>query len=620
LTLIDRRTLLQLTAAAGAAGLPFSIPNGATAQANEWRHGLSLFGDLKYPAGFEKFDYVNVDAPKGGRARLFSVGTFDSLNPYTFKGNATGLVGLTIDNLMTTSLDEASSEYGLIAESVKMPEDFSSVTFKLRAEARFHDGSPVTPEDVIWSMVELKKSHPRYNFYYKNVVSGEKTGDQEVTFKFSESGNRELPQIVGQLPVLSKAWWTGKNDKGETRNLNETTLEAPLGNGAYKVASVKPGRSITLKRNDDYWGKDLPVNLGQNNFDEIFTIYYRDSTVALEAFKGDEYDFRVENSSKDWATAYDFPAVKRGDVITEEITLKNSQGMQSFALNTRREKFADARVRKALNLAFDFEWANENLFFGQYKRTNSFFSNSELAATGKPGPAELAILEPLTDKLPPEVFTTEYTNPVYGSQKNKRTNLRSAAKLLQESGWKVDAKRVLRNAKGEAFSIEFLLVSPLFERIVLPYVQHLKLLGIQTRVRTVDDSQYTRRVQTFDFDIIVGSWGQSLSPGNEQRDFWGSASADRNGSRNLVGIKDEAIDQLIDKVIFAKDRTGLVAATKALDRTLLWNHFVVPMWHIPYQRVAYWNRFGKPDTQPDHSLGFPSVWWFDEAKAAKVKS
>ncbi|MGB5215563.1 MAG: extracellular solute-binding protein [Anderseniella sp.] len=618
--MIDRRTLLQLTAAAGAAGLPFSVQDKARAQANEWRHGLSLFGDLKYPAGFEKFDYVNVDAPKGGRARLFSVGTFDSLNPYTFKGNATGLVGLTIDNLMTTSMDEASSEYGLIAESVKMPEDFSSVTFKLRAEARFHDGSPVTPEDVVWSMVELKKSHPRYNFYYKNVVSGEKTGDQEVTFKFSESGNRELPQIVGQLPVLSKAWWTGKNDKGETRNLNETTLEAPLGNGAYKVASVKPGRSITLKRNDDYWGKDLPVNLGQNNFDEIFTIYYRDSTVALEAFKGDEYDFRVENSSKDWATAYDFPAVKRGDVITEEITLKNSQGMQSFAINTRRGKFADARVRKALNLAFDFEWANENLFFGQYKRTNSFFSNSELAATGKPGAAELAILEPLKDKLPPEVFTSEYTNPVYGSQKNKRSNLRSAAKLLQEAGWTVDAKRVLRNAKGEAFSIEFLLVSPLFERIVLPYVQHLNLLGIQTRVRTVDDSQYTRRVQTFDFDIIVGSWGQSLSPGNEQRDFWGSVSADRNGSRNLVGIKDEAIDQLIDKVIFAKDRGELVAATRALDRTLLWNHFVVPMWHIPYQRVAYWNRFGKPDVQPDHSLGFPSIWWFDEAKAAKAKS
>jgi microcin C transport system substrate-binding protein len=618
--LIDRRTLLQLTAAAGAAGLPLSIQNSVQAQEVEWRHGLSLFGDLKYPASFNHFDYVNPDAPKGGRARLFSVGSFDSLNPYTFKGNATGLIGQTMDSLMTSSFDEASSEYGLIAEAVRMPDDFSSVTFKLRPEARFHDGSPVTPEDVIWSMSELKKSHPAYNFYYKNVTSGEKTGDLEVTFRFSESGNRELPQIVGQLPVLSKAWWTGKNDKGETRNLSETTLEPPLGNGAYKVASVKPGRSISLEKVDDYWGKDLPVNRGSNNFDELFTAYYRDSTVALEAFKGDEYDFRVESSSKDWATAYDFPAVKRGDVIKEEITLKNSQGMQSFAFNIRRKKFADARVRQAFNLAFDFEWANENLFFGQYVRTNSYFSNSELAATGTPGDAELEILEPLKDKLPPEVFTTEYTNPVYGSQKNKRNNLRAAAKLLQEAGWKVDAKQVLRNAQGEAFSVEFLLVSPLFERIVLPYVQQLKLLGIQTTVRTVDDSQYTRRTQTFDFDIVVGSWGQSLSPGNEQRDFWGSASAQRNGSRNLIGIKNEAIDQLIDKVIFARDRAGLVAATKALDRALLWSHYVVPMWHIPYQRVAYWNRFGKPAIQPEHSIGFPSVWWFDEAKAAKVKS
>lgn len=618
--MIDRRTLLQLTAAAGAASLPFSTAPKVVAQSDEWRHGLSLFGDLKYPAGFENFDYVNVNAPKGGRARLFSVGTFDSLNPFTFKGNATGLIGQTVDSLMTTSFDEPSSEYGLIAEAVKMPEDFSSVTFKLRTEARFHDGSPITPEDVIWSMIELKKAHPRYNFYYKNVVTGEKSGDREVTFKFSESGNRELPQIVGQLPVLSKAWWTAKNDKGETRNLGETTLEAPLGNGPYKVAIVKPGRSISLKRADDYWGKDLPVNRGKNNFEEIFTIYYRDNTVALEAFKGDEYDFRSENSSKNWATAYEFPAVKRGDVIKEEIRLQNSQGMQSFAINTRRKKFADARVRRALNLAFDFEWANQNLFFGQYVRTNSFFSNSELAATGKPGEAELEILEPLKDKLPPEVFTTEFTNPVYGSQKNKRRNLRSAAKLLQQAGWKADAKRTLRNANGEAFSIEFLLVSPLFERIVLPYAKQLNLLGIQTKVRTVDDSQYTRRIQTFEFDVVVGSWGQSLSPGNEQRDFWGSASADRNGSRNLVGIRDEAIDQLIDKVIYAKDRAGLVAATRALDRALLWNHFVVPMWHIPYQRIAYWNRFGKPDVQPKHSIGFPSIWWFDEAKAAKVKA
>jgi microcin C transport system substrate-binding protein len=618
--LIDRRILLQLTAAASAAGLPFSRIDNANAQTDEWRHGLSLFGDLKYPAGFEKFDYVNPDAPKGGRARLFSVGGFDSLNPYSFKGNSASIVGQTMDSLMTSALDEAGSEYGLIAEAVKKPADFSSVTFKLRPEAKFHDGSPVTPDDVIWSMTALKEAHPAYNFYYKNVATGEKTGDNEVTFKFTETGNRELPQIVGQLPILSKSWWTGKNAKGETRSLSDTTLEPPLGNGAYRITKVKAGDSISLERVENYWGKDLPVNRGTGNFDELQVIYYRDSTVSLEGFKGDLYDFRVENSSKDWATGYDFPAVKRGDVVVEKITLKNSDGMQAYTFNTRREKFADPRVRRAFNFAFDYEWANENLFFGQYVRTNSYFSNSELATTGLPSPAELAILEPLKDKLPLEVFTTEYTNPTYASPRDKRKNLRMAGKLLAEAGWKVGDGRKLRNEKGEAFTLEFLLVSPLFERIVLPYVQQLKLLGIDATVRTVDDSQYTRRTQTFDFDCVVGNWGQSLSPGNEQRDFWGSESADRNGSRNLIGIKNEAIDKLIDKVIFATDRAGLVAATRALDRALLWNHYVVPMWHIPYERVAYWNRFGKPDVQPDFSIGFPSIWWYDEAKAARVES
>jgi len=617
--LIDRRTLLQLTAAA-AAGLPLANIRPAHAKADEWHHGLSLFGNLKYQAGFEKFDYVNGGAPKGGRARLFSVGGFDSLNPYSFKGNSASIVGQTMDSLMTNALDEAGSEYGLIAEAVKRATDFSSVTFKLRPEAKFHDGSPVTPEDVIWSMTTLKEAHPAYNFYYKNVVSGEKTADNEVTFKFSETGNRELPQIVGQLPILSKTWWKGKDARGKERKLTETTLEPPLGNGAYKITKVKAGDSITLERVDDYWGKDLPVNRGSSNFDELQVIYYRDSTVSLEGFKGDLYDFRVENSSKDWATGYDFPAVKRGDVVTEKITLKNSDGMQGYAFNIRREKFADARVRRAFNFAFDFEWANTNLFFGQYVRTSSYFSNSELAATGLPGPEELAILVPLKDKLPPEVFTEEYTNPSYASPADKRKNLRMAGKLLAEAGWTTGNDRTLRNEKGEAFTLEFLLVSPLFERIVLPYVQQLKLLGIQATVRTVDDSQYTRRTQTFDYDIIVGNWGQSLSPGNEQRDFWGSESAGRDGSRNLIGIRNEAIDKLIDYVIFATDRKGLITATRALDRALLWNHYVVPMWHIPYERVAYWNRFGKPEIQPDYSIGFPSIWWFDEAKAAKVKS
>jgi microcin C transport system substrate-binding protein len=469
-------------------------------------------------------------------------------------------------------------------------------------------------------MTALKEAHPAYNFYYSDVTGSEQVGDREVMFTFSGSGNRELPQIVGQLPVLSKAWWTGTNDKGEVRNISNTTLEIPLGNGAYQVADVNPGRSILLKRMDDYWGKDLPVNVGRDNFDELLMIYYRDSTIALEGFKGDEYDFRVESSSKNWATAYNFPAVERNDVILEEIHLENSEGMQAFAFNIRRERFADPRVRRALNYAFDFQWANENLFFGQYVRTDSFFSNSELAATGLPSEQELAILEPLRSELPSEVFTQEYSNPVYAKPSDKRKNLRMAGKLFAEAGWGIGADQVLRNEAGEAFTIEFLLVSPLFERIVLPYTQQLKLLGIDSTVRTVDAAQYERRVQSFDYDCVVANWPQSLSPGNEQRDFWGSAAADRQGSRNLVGIKNKAVDTLVDRIIFAKDREELVAATKALDRTLLWNHFVVPMWHIPYERVAYWNRFGRPAVQPNYSIGFPGNWWWDEARAKKVKS
>ncbi len=616
--MIDRRTLLQLTAATGV--IHVLPPSPARAAEPEWSHGLSLFGELKYPAGFERFDYVNPDAPKGGRARLFALGSFDSLNPFTFKGSAAGIVGQTFDTLMDASLDEAGSEYGLIAEAVKKPDDFSWVTYRINGAARFHDGSPITPEDVIWSLEALKAAHPFYNSYYANVTAAEQTADNEVTFRFSEAGNRELPQIVGQIPVLSKTWWTGKNDKGETRDINNTTLEVPLGNGAYRITEVKPGKSVTIERVKDYWAADLPVNRGKNNFDEIFVIYYRDNTIAMEGFKGDEYDFRAESSSKDWATSYDFPAAKRGDVVKEEIYLKNPDGMQAYVFNTRRERFADARVRQALNYAFDFEWANQNLFFGQYARTASYFANSELAWTGLPEGKELEILNEVKDQVPPEVFTEEYKNPVYATPQDKRNNLRTAAKLFSEAGWTVGNDRVLRNAKGEDFTIEFLLVSPLFERVVLPYVSQLELLGIKSTVRTIDSAQYERRVQAFDYDCIVGSWGQSLSPGNEQRNFWGSEAADREGSRNFVGIKNPAVDKLINKIIFAKDRDELVAACRALDRVLLWNHYVVPMWNIPYERVAYWNRFGRPEKLPDHSIGFPAIWWWDADKAGKVKS
>ena len=619
--LIDRRFVLKLLGALGVSGgVKLVGVNAAFGQDEDWRHGLSLFGELKYPSDFKHFDYVNPTAPKGGRARLYAIGTFDSLNPYTFKGQPAGLIGLTNDSLMTGAFDEPSAEYGLVVEAVRYPEDYSSVTYRLRPEARFHDGQPITADDVIWSMASLKQAHPQYAFYYQNVETAEQTGEREVTFFFSVTGNRELPLIVGQLPVLPRHWWTGTAQDGRTRNLAESTLEPPLGSGPYQVGLVNRGREIRINRVEDYWAKNLPVSLGQNNFDEVSVIYFRDQTVALEAFKGDQYDWRVESSAKDWATGYDFPAVQRGQVVVEEITLKNPEGMQAFAFNTRRAKFADPRVRRAFNHAFDFEWANDNLFYGQYVRSASYFANSELAATGLPGPEELAILDEVKDQVPPEVFTAEFTNPVNPAPRDRRDNLRMAGKLLQEAGWAPGDDRILRNRQGEPFEVEFLLVSPQFERIVLPYAQQLELLGIRPLVRTIDSAQYERRIQTFDFDVVVTSWGQSLSPGNEQRDFWGSDAADRPGSRNLVGIKDPAVDYLIDRVIFAENREALVTATRALDRVLLWNHFVVPTWHIPFERTARWDRFGRPEKLPEHSLGFPTIWWWDAEKAARIKS
>lgn len=614
---ISRRTILKLASVA-----PLTRIAGvsvASAQDRQFRHALTLFDDIKYGPDFKNFDYVNPAAPKGGKVRISVVGSFDNLNPYTFKGETGPAVSN--ETLLTASLDEPSTEYGLVAESVWFPDDWSSVVYRLRPEARFHDGTPMTPEDVIWSMQALRDSHPFYNSYYKNVTTVEKTGDREVTFTFSEKGNRELPLITGQLPVLPKHWWTGKDANGKARDIKETTLEIPLGSGPYKAAEVKSGASVVLKRVEDYWGKGLPVNIGQDNFDEIEYIYFRDANVVLEAFKGDQYDYRLENSSKDWATGYDFPALKDGRCIKEEITLKQVEGMQSFVLNQRRAKFQDVRVRKALNHAFDFEWSNTNLFYGQYKRSRSFFNNSEMEAKGLPSPEELALLEPLKDQLPAEVFTAEYTNPVSNNSTERRKNLREASRLLAEAGWNVTQdgnKSVLKNAAGERLNVEFLLDSPTFERITLPYKQQLELLGIGVSIKTVDGAQYERQTQTFDYDIIVGSWGQSLSPGNEQRDFWGSASADAKGSRNFVGIKNPAIDKLVDAVIFSKDREGLTTACKALDRALIWNHYVVPHWYIPYERTARWDRFGKPDKLPDYAIGFPTIWWWDEERAKKA--
>jgi microcin C transport system substrate-binding protein len=585
-----------------------------------WRHGAALLGEPKYPAGFKHFDYVNPNAPKGGTVRLGIQGTFDSFNIVVagVRGAVEQGIGRVYESLTTASLDEPSASYGLLAEAFAYPADYSSVTFRLRPEARWHDGRPVSVEDVIFSYEVLKANSPQYAFYYGNVVKAEKTGDREVRFTFDETGNRELPQIMGQLIVLPKHWWEGTAPDGRKRDVTQTSLEPPLGSGPYRVKSFEAGRTAVYERVKDYWGAALNVNIGENNFDEIRNEYYRDATVLLEAFKGDRTDFRSENSARNWAVGYDFPARQEGRVILEEFPLRATGVMQAIVLNLRRDKFKDARVRRAFNLAFDFEDINRTLLSGQYERVSSYFHGLEIASSGLPEGRELAILEPFRDRLPPEVFTAAYKNPVGGNPEAARANLREADRLLREAGWELKGGRRV-NARGEPFTIELLGSTPNDERFYLPYKAPLERLGIVATVRTVDDVQFTNRTRSFDFDVITHVWGQSLSPGNEQREFWGSRAADREGSQNLAGIKDPVVDALIERLIFAKDREELVATTKALDRVLLHNHYVVPQWTYRFQRTARWDRFSHPETLPRYGgAAFPSIWWFDEAKAAKT--
>jgi microcin C transport system substrate-binding protein len=520
---------------------------------------------------------------------------------------------------MAGSMDESSSEYGQIAEWVSYPADYSSATYKLRNEARWHDGKPVTPEDVIFSLDVLKKYNPQYAFYYKNVTSAEKTGEREVTFRFDEKNNRELPQIVGQLTVLPKHFYEGEG--GKPRDPSETWLEPPLGGGAYKIKSFEPGRFVVYERVKDYWADKIPVNAGQNNIDEIRYDYYGDQQVAFEAFKAGQIDYFSESSAKSWATNYDFPAVRSGKVVKNgDVVLQNPRPMQAFVFNTRRAKFADPRVRHAFNMVMNFEWLNQNIFYGQYKRVSSFFENTELAAKGLPEGKELAILEEVRSEVPPEVFTAEYKNPVNDNPTDVRNNARAAVKLLEDAGWQVK-NGALTNAKtGDAMTVEFMLVQENMMRVVSPYIQTLERLGVKSTVRIIDVPQYQQRTDNFDFDVIVDSFPQSDSPGNEQRDFWGSAAADRAGSRNSIGIKSPAVDKLIDKIIFAKDRDELVAACRALDRVLQWNYYVVPQWYAPNERFAYWNRYSHPETLPTRAIGFPTVWWYDQEKAAKLNA
>lgn len=607
-----------------ALGIPGITPANAQSAAGEptWRHALSLFGEVKYPDGFKRFDYVNPDAPKGGTVRQIQVGTFDNFNIAVsgVKGSIAASVQLIYESLMTPSLDEVSTEYGALAESVSHPDDFSYVIYRLRPQAKWHDGMPVTPEDVIFSLDSFKKHHPFYSAYYRHVLKAEKSGERDIKFTFDATGNRELPQIVGQLIILPKHWWEGTDSEGRKRDISATTLEKPLGCGPYRIKEFAAGRTVTLERVKEYWGRDLGFAIGRNNFDELRYEYFRDGSVALEAFKGDQVDWRTENSAKNWATAYDFPAVNDRRVLLEEFPNRSSGVMQAFAPNLRRAKFSDPRVRRALNYAFDFEEMNKQIFFGQYKRISSYFDGmEELMATGLPQGRELEILEAVRAEVPAEVFTKPYTNPVGGNPEAVRENLREAVRLLKEAGYEVRDRKLVDVKSGAPFAIELLTQQPDFERVMLFYKPSLERLGFAVSVRTIDPIQYENRLRSWDFDIITQSWGQSLSPGNEQREDWGSQAADMAGSRNVVGIKNPAIDKLIDRVIFAKDRADLVAATKALDRVLLWNHYVVPQWNYPKVRTARWDRFGRPSELPKYGLsGFPALWWHDPDRATRI--
>jgi microcin C transport system substrate-binding protein len=608
---LTRRHMLQFAVSAPA--LSF-VSHRVQAEDRKFLRGSTLIEPLKYRADYAHFEYVNPQAPKGGRVRLATLGSFDSVNPFTLKGDSTN-TGVN-ETLLVQPLDEPSAEYGLIAESFWFPDDYSRVVFQLRPEAQFQDGVAITPEDVIFSLESQKANNTVSAAYYRDIQKAEKTGEREVTFIFAGKGNRELPNISGQLAILPKHWWTANDASGKPRNVAEITLEPILGSGPYEIADIKPGSSYQLRRAKSYWGEKLAANVGVHNFDEVEMQFYLDRNVLLEAFKGDQFDILQETSSKQWATGYDFPAIKTGEVLREEIPRLGVAGMQSWAPNLRRAKFQDVRVRQALNLAFDFEWSNQNLFYGLYERSRSFFNNSEFEAKGLPDTDELALLEPLRDKVPPEVFSVEYANPTNATSQDRRKNQRKAQKLLNEAGWTAQRdgqRQLLKNTAGEIFTIEFTLDSQSFERVALPYKELLELLGFVVSVRVVDAAQYERIQQDHDYDIIVGSWGQSLSPGNEQRNFFGSEFADKKKSQNYVGIKNPAVDALIDKIILAPNRKALVTAVKAMDRVLMANHYVIPMWWKATDWIVYRKRVKHPDKMPGFALGYPDIWWSDIA-------
>jgi microcin C transport system substrate-binding protein len=579
----------------------------ATTAGAEPRHGLSVFGDLKYPADFSHFDYVNPDAPKGGRLALVGSGgtkTYDSFNNFIVKGDRAQGLGYLYDSLMTRAMDEPDAVYGLIAESADVAPDRKSVTFRLRPEAKFADGSPITADDVVFSFDTLKKkASPEYSLPLRDVEKAEALDARTVRYTFKGDLTRDLPLIVAALPVLPKAYY-------DAHPFDRTSLDKPLGSGPYEIADFKPGTFITYKRRPDYWAKDLPVNRGRFNFDELRYDYFRDRRIELENLFSGTFDLREEFTSLDWATAYtDVPAVKDGRIVRATLPDERPSGAQGFFINTRREPLKDKRVREALGLVFDFEWSNKNLFYNLYKRTTSFFENSDMEASGPPSADELKLLEPYRDKLDPAVFGEPYTPPVTDGSGRNRANLKRAHDLLTAAGY---------GPGGKPLNLEILSFEEGFDRIIIPYINNLKRIGVNVSLRRVDPAQYERRMKSFDFDITTQRYGLRLTPGVELKSYWGSEAADLDGSFNLAGIKDPVIDSLIDKVVQAKSRAELLTATRAIDRVLRAGHYWVPHWYKASHALAYWNKFSYPKIKPKYDPGIIDTWWYDPEKAAKL--
>lgn len=605
--------------ATGLALLGFAAPALAQTKTDVWSYAFSMEGEPKYPEGFKHFDYVNVDAPKTGTVRMSSMGGFDTFNPILPKGEPASGIGLLYETLMTPSQDEQGTYYGLLAASLKIAPDYGAVTFRMDPKAHWNDGQPVTAEDVVWTFNKLIEVNPDRAQYYSNITKAEVTAPGEVTFTFNQTGNRELPLILGQLMVLPQHWWEGTDAKGNVRDITKSTLEPPLGSGPYELSSFEAGRTITYSRVKNYWGEDQATQVGTNNFDQYRVESFLDETVRFEAFKGDQFDWWSEYSARRWATAFDFPAVAQKRVVLELFPQDyNGSGlMVGFIPNLRKEKFQDERVREALNYAFDFEALNQTLFYGQYERVNSYFYGLPFQSKGLPEGKELEVLQSVKDLVPASVFTEPYTNPVSGDATKLRGNLRTALGLFNEAGYTLNGSQLI-GPDGKQLTVEILSNQPSLEPMFQNLVTNLNQIGVLASIRLVDSPQYINRLRSFDYDVVYSSWAQSNSPGNEQRFFFGSASADEEGSQNYAGIKDPGVDALIDKLVLAPDRATQLAISAALDRVLLNHHYVVPGYTLRNSRTARWDRFSRPETLPEYSSAFPTIWWWDADKAAKT--